>query len=403
MIHARFLVVALVVLIAIPAILYRWLVSVLPARVAGRRAWIATAFGALVTAMVVGRVLLAQPNGSSALYVSASWILWSLAVAALPIGAFRGVVALVARFRRPQPALEAAPPAPQESNANETPDPPALTRRQIVEGIGGAALLTWSGGSLGWGVARGRFDVKMDEVVVRVPGLPKALDGYTIAQISDIHAGALLDERVLARGLELLGLARPDLVVATGDLVDSDARFAPALARALADVPTRDGVYAILGNHDYYGGYERVWNAMVAARVRMLVNEGVPIRAKDGGGFALLGVDDAWAPRRGGAGPDLEAAIRSLPPGDAPRVLLSHQPDTVDRFAGRVALQLSGHTHGGQYNPGFSPANMVMPYVAGRYDVGGTTLYVNRGLGTTGIPARVGAPPEISKIVLVSA
>jgi hypothetical protein len=392
-IHARFFLVALVVLIAIPAILYRWLLAVLPVRYAGRRAWILAGFGALVMAAVVGRVVLARPNGSSTLYVSAFLILWSLAVAALPIGLFRGVVALVARFRPPRPA---------PSKADEAPAPSALTRRQVVEGLGGAALLSWSGGSLAWGVARGRFDVRMDEVVVRIPGLPKALEGYTIAQISDIHAGALLDERILARGLELLGRARPDLIVATGDLVDSDARFAPALARALADVRARDGVFAILGNHDYYGGYERVWEAMVAARVRMLVNEGVAIRPNDGGGFALLGVDDAWAPRRGGAGPDLEAAIRSVP-GDAPRVLLSHQPDTVDRFAGRVALQLSGHTHGGQYNPGFRPANLVMPYVAGRYDVRGTTLYVNRGLGTTGIPSRVGAPPEISKIVLVSA
>jgi len=75
----------------------------------------------------------------------------------------------------------------------------------------------------------------------------------------------------------------------------------------------------------------------------------------------------------------------------------------VDFWAGRVALQLSGHTHGGQFNPGFRPADFVMRYVAGRYDVGATTLWVNRGFGVVGPPARVGAPPEVTKIVLVAA
>jgi predicted MPP superfamily phosphohydrolase len=133
------------------------------------------------------------------------------------------------------------------------------------------------------------------------------------------------------------------------------------------------------------------------------LNRGKRLRAGDGGGFALLGVDDLWSTRFGGRGPDLARAIADVP-GDAPRVLLSHQPNTVDLWRGQVALQLSGHTHGGQINPGFRPAALFMPYLAGRYDVGeGTTLYVNRGFGTAGPPARVGAPPEITKFVLVAA
>jgi hypothetical protein len=85
------------------------------------------------------------------------------------------------------------------------------------------------------------------------------------------------------------------------------------------------------------------------------------------------------------------------------RVLLSHQPQTVERWPGQVALQLSGHTHGGQINPGFRLADLFFDYVAGRYSVGGTTLYVNSGFGTVGPPSRVGAPPEVSRIVLVAA
>ncbi|HEY2516260.1 MAG TPA: metallophosphoesterase [Polyangiaceae bacterium] len=379
----------LAILIAIPVILYRWLADVLPLR--RRRFWLLASTAGLLVLAMAGSAAIRRPDvsaGAVTLYVAVSLILWAFAVSAVPIGVLRAVVALVARRRQP---------APRSAEVRA----PDLTRRQVVEGLGGAAILTWTGGAFAWGAARGRFDVQLEERIVRVPGLSRALDGYTIAQISDIHGGPLLDEDVLARGLALLKRARPDLIVATGDLVDDDARFAPRLARALADLQARDGVFAILGNHDYYAGAQRVVQAVSAAGVRMLVNDGVAVRPGEGGGFALLGVDDAWGPRAGGAGPDLEAALRAVP-GDAPKVLLSHQPDTVERFAGRVALQLSGHTHGGQLNPGFVPARMVTPYVAGRYDVRGTTLYVNRGLGTTGLPSRIGAAPEITRIVLVS-
>jgi predicted MPP superfamily phosphohydrolase len=132
------------------------------------------------------------------------------------------------------------------------------------------------------------------------------------------------------------------------------------------------------------------------------VNQGRLLRAGDGGGFALLGVDDRWSKRYGGPGARLDLALSMVPP-DAPRILLSHQPPTVDLWAGNVALQLSGHTHGGQINPGFRPADLFFRYVAGTYVVRGTTLYVNRGFGTVGPPSRVGAPPEVTRIVLVAA
>jgi hypothetical protein len=88
---------------------------------------------------------------------------------------------------------------------------------------------------------------------------------------------------------------------------------------------------------------------------------------------------------------------------DAPRVLLAHQPNYFDTASARVGLQLSGHTHGGQINPGFRPADLFMRYVSGRYEENGSTLWVNRGFGVAGPPARVGAPPEVTKIVLVTA
>ena len=290
--------------------------------------------------------------------------------------------------------------APEAADADPAAD--KLTRRQVIERVGGLAVLGTTGSLVGWGAVIGRHEFTVDEVPVRIAGLPRALDGYTIAQISDIHIGMLVGERDIAAGLEKLAATRSDLVVLTGDMLDFDPRFIPEAARIFSRIRARDGVYAIYGNHDHYTGASQVGDALRKIGIDVLVNDGRVIRPNDGGGFGLLGVDDLAAMRGGGLGPRLDLAERSVP-NDRPRILLSHQPHTVDFWAGRVALQLSGHTHGGQFNPGFRPADFVMRYVAGRYDVGATTLWVNRGFGVVGPPARVGAPPEVTKIVLVAA
>jgi predicted MPP superfamily phosphohydrolase len=142
----------------------------------------------------------------------------------------------------------------------------------------------------------------------------------------------------------------------------------------------------------------------------MLRNDAMVIGGA-GAGFALLGVDDVYARREGG-GPDLSRAVRALPrlagrvaPAiDLPRLLLCHNPSFFAESAGQVALQISGHTHGGQVNLGIRPAEYLLPggWVAGRYDRHGSALYVNRGFGTVGPPARIGARPEVTRIVLSS-
>jgi hypothetical protein len=281
-------------------------------------------------------------------------------------------------------------------------DTPVLTRREAVGHVASVLAFGTSTAVLGWGMMRGRHAFVLEEVPVRMPGLPRALDGYTIAQISDIHAGVFVGDREMGEGLSLVRAMRPDLVVVTGDLIDHDGRYATWLVHELARLQARDGIFAVLGNHDYYAGAGVVARAARDAGIDLLVNEGRMIRTGDGGGFALLGVDDLWARRAGGPGPNLsraEAMVRS----DAPRVLLAHQPNYFDTASARVGLQLSGHTHGGQINPGFRPADLFMRYVSGRYEENGSTLWVNRGFGVAGPPARVGAPPEVTKIVLVTA
>ncbi len=277
-----------------------------------------------------------------------------------------------------------------------------ISRRHAIERVGGSVVVASTASLVGFGAIIGRHDFRVEEVPVRIPGLPRVLDGYTIAQISDIHVGMLVGEKELGEGLSVLARVKSDLVVLTGDMLDFDPRYIPLAARALGAIRARDGVYAILGNHDHYTGADAVAQGLRAAGIDMLVNDGRMIRAKDGGGFALLGVDDLAGLRSGGPGPRLDRAEQAVAK-DAPRILLSHQPSTIDMWASRVALQLSGHTHGGQFNPGFRPADLVFRYVSGRYQVGETTLWVNRGFGVVGPPARVGAPPEVTKIILMSA
>jgi predicted MPP superfamily phosphohydrolase len=365
-----------------------WAMRVFPSLARRRRA-VKIAVTAVVVLMPVLRVLTRRTH-SVFLTEMLTWMTFELMTLLFGVIPLMIIVAL----------SQVVPRRRGETSTHPEEDSKTLGRREVLQKVGGIATFGATSAVLGWGMTYGRHEYLTEEVVVRIPGLPKALDGYTIAQVSDIHAGTFMEENDLRRALSLVAPVRPDLIVATGDLVDYDSRYAPMLARALSDLRARDGVVAILGNHDYYTGADEVSAALARERVRLLLNEGMVVRPNDGGGFALLGVDDSWGRRSGGPGPDLSRAIGMVPP-DLCRILLAHQPNFLLQSAGKVALQLSGHTHGGQVNPGFRPAAAFIPYLVGRYERGGSTLYVNRGFGVAGPPVRIGSPPEITKIVLV--
>jgi predicted MPP superfamily phosphohydrolase/uncharacterized membrane protein len=392
-----FFVVTFALLVVVLAIAYGWGAAAFPWIRAHKKGF-AVAAVAFLAAQSVTRWMVIHWHSriADALHTTLVVLGMTLGIAAAPLLLLRVVSWGVGAWARRG--------ASGASHGHDAPSSPAVgfTRRQAVERIAGMALLGSSGAALGWGAVRGRHLFELTDVPVRIPGLPRALDGYVIAQISDIHTGVHVDDRMIAEGLELVRKARADMVVVTGDLVDVEASFAPLIARRLADLRPRDGVTAIVGNHDYYAGVDEVVASLAAAGIDVLINRGKVVRAADGGGFALLGVDDRWAKRYRRTGPDLGRALAAVP-AHMPRILLSHQPATVDDWAGEIALQLSGHTHGGQINPGFRPAELFFQYVAGTYQVAGTTLYVNRGFGTVGPPSRIGAPPEITRITLVSA
>jgi uncharacterized protein len=290
---------------------------------------------------------------------------------------------------------------------------PELPRRVLLtQAAAGSAFLIGSSSSL-YGALKGRHDYAIEELAIKLPGLGRGFDGFSIVQLSDVHIGAFTGAAELAAAEDLIRKARPDLIVLTGDLLDNDARLAEQLGRFVRRLTplARQGVVAIPGNHDYFAGVAEATAAVRGAGARMLRNDALVI-GDAAAGFSLLGVDDVWARRTGDGGPDLQRALARLPrlservapAADLPRVLLCHNPSYFEEAAGRVALQLSGHTHGGQVNLGLRPADFLLPggWVAGRYDLRGSALYVNRGFGTVGPPARIGAPPEVTRIVLTA-
>lgn len=294
----------------------------------------------------------------------------------------------------------------EAATAEPVPPPSGLLRREFIgQGANGAALVLGFGTST-YGSLFGRHDYQIEEVPVPIAGLPSTLDGFTIVQLSDIHFGTFVGEPELRAAVELVKKAGPDMVVMTGDLLDHDLDYAPMLGELVRRLEplAAHGVVAIPGNHDYYAGIEGVLSTLRDAGATLLKNSGRVVGDR-GGAFAMLGVDDVWTRRNGFAGgPDLDRAL-AMVPGDLPRILLCHNPVFFPEAADRVQLQLSGHTHGGQVNVAVRLADHVLPYgyVAGMYERGEGRLYVNRGFGTAGPPARIGAPPEVTKLVLVSA
>ncbi len=301
------------------------------------------------------------------------------------------------------PAAPAQPAVARQSVAPAANEPQIDRRSAIVRAVDGA-IITGVSASIGYGLIKGRGDFRVREIEVRLPKLPRALDGYTIVQLTDLHVGVFTGPEDFQPMLERTRALRPDAIVLTGDLLDQHPRHVPDALRmfaALSALSARDGVFGILGNHDYYTDYRAVLSALERAGVRALVNEHAVLRAGDGGGFVLAGVDDVWAGRSvRGRAMDIRRALEGAP-SDKARVLLAHNPQAFGAARGRVDLQLSGHTHGGQINPA-SIVSLGLEYVSGTYRSRGSTLFVCNGLGFTGAPVRLAAPPEIAKIVLVA-
>ncbi len=267
-------------------------------------------------------------------------------------------------------------------------------RRQML----GAGVALAASTIAGYGAYRAFEAPEVTEVVVPMKGLPKALEGFTIAQLSDVHVGPVIQRQFLRELCERTNAAKPDLTVITGDLVDGSVAHLGRFVRELQGLRARRGVYFITGNHDYYSGVEDWVAAISGLGIEVLRNRHVAIAP----GLSLAGVDDWSATRFGEPGYDLDRALAGADL-DQATVLLAHQPANFDEVAARgVGLQLSGHTHGGQFFPITLGASAIWRDRArGLSRTGDSHIFVSRGCGFVGPPFRVGAAPEIAKIILV--
>jgi predicted MPP superfamily phosphohydrolase len=305
------------------------------------------------------------------------------------------------------------------------PDPSRRTFFRTASVVAGAA--PFLGVMYGYAAERLRYEVR--RVEIPLPNLPPALDGMRIVQISDIHLSSYMTRESVRRAVDMANDVGADLAVVTGDLItgvnDSVYDCVQEVRRLYAPL----GVYGCNGNHEIYARAEDLAERYYAqAGMKMLRSENAVISYK-GAQLNLLGVDYQRDRMPSGRKVPMLSNIEPLIRRDIPNILLSHNPNSFNRAAELgIELSLAGHTHGGQVqveilDVSLSPARFITDYIAGLYHrpllmpdqpkrmgetiklmpnapKGLSALYVNRGLGTVGAPVRLGAPPEITDIVL---
>ena len=304
------------------------------------------------------------------------------------------------RFRHHLPELETEAEAEMEA---EDPTRRAFLRKVATAGFGVAAV------GAGYGASEAYGDPGITRMDLSFPDLPPGLDGLKLVQLSDLHIGPMLGPRTVARWRVLTDREAPDLLLVTGDLVDSQPGEVAPFIESFGHFPAPLGCFAILGNHDYFTDPRPIWKDLEGAGFRCLENANKLVE-RHGALLAVIGISDPMALDgrfrgiRFGDGPRPDIAAIGIPD-RAWRLCLSHRPSNWNLAASTGSkLTLSGHTHGGQVNiiPGVSSARLMGPYTQGLFDENGFKLYVSRGLGVVGIPMRLGAPPEIVVITLRS-
>lgn len=257
-----------------------------------------------------------------------------------------------------------------------------------------------------WNARRTAAVVRVD---VPIAGLPQALHGFTVAQISDIHVGPTIRRGYLQRIVDRVNALEADLVAITGDLVDGRVDELHPHVAPLAGLRARHGSFFVTGNHEYYSGAHAWIAALQALNVTVLMNEHVVVHHGDeqSAQAALLvaGVTDYTAHHFDESHrSDPHAALAGAPDAVQLRLLLAHQPRSAAAAAqAGFDLQLSGHTHGGQFWPWNLFVPLQQPYTAGLHRLGDLWVYTSRGTGYWGPPKRLGAPSEITHLRLVPA
>ena len=283
----------------------------------------------------------------------------------------------------------------------------------LLEGIHHAARL--SAPSARWAVALAAFSTLAGlglarrrpgvvEIDIPVAHLPKALHGFSIVQISDVHVGPTIKRGFVEAVVARVNALKADLIAVTGDLVDGSVQHLAPHTAPLGKLTARHGAYFVTGNHEYYSG-ERAWTQeFTRLGMTVLKNRHVVLK-HDGASLVLAGVTDYGAHHFDPAQrSDPSAALRGAPAGAGAKVLLAHQPSSAPAAADAgFDIQLSGHTHGGQFWPWNLFVRFFQPFTSGLHRLRNLWVYVSRGTGYWGPPNRFGVPSEITRIRLVPA
>jgi uncharacterized protein len=272
-------------------------------------------------------------------------------------------------------------------------------RRQFLNATG-AALFVAPAAVVGYGVFVERINIRLREQKISIPDLAEDLDGLRIVQLTDIHLSPFLSERELAHCVGMANETNAHLALVTGDMISGDRDPLDACLKQLAGLHSEAGIFGCLGNHEVYAGCED-YATELGARLGIRYLRMESARLKFGGAIMnLAGVD--YQPFHA---PYLVGARKLMEPGVF-NVMLSHNPDVFPVAARQgYDLTIAGHTHGGQVRveilrEDMNIARFFTPYVDGLYQEGGKTIFVSRGIGTIGLPARLGAPPEVALLRL---
>jgi len=241
------------------------------------------------------------------------------------------------------------------------------------------------------------------DVRVSVPNLPSEFDGLTIAQISDLHVGPQTSQAFLGRVTRTVAGLGADIIAITGDLIDDRAEDVSAFADGLGTLRAPLGVYVIPGNHDIYAGWDQVERSLRSRIDATVLVNSAAIVGRGSARIAIAGTGDPAGRRMGNATPDIGRTLEGIDPGTT-IIALAHNPSLWPALAERgVALTLSGHTHWGQFaipRLGWSLASPFQTRAMGVHRDGNSMLYIHPGTGYWGLPFRLGAQPEVTRITL---
>ncbi|MGF6758585.1 metallophosphoesterase [Paraburkholderia sp. GAS334] len=254
------------------------------------------------------------------------------------------------------------------------------------------------------GLFNARRRARVVTIDVPIDDLPAALDGFTIVQISDIHVGPTIKRSYVDAIVDAVNKLKPDLIAVTGDVVDGSVEQLSDHTRPLSRLSALHGAYLVTGNHEYYSGAHAWIDEFRRLGLTVLMNEHVVVEHR-GAQAIIAGVTDFSAGHFDPAHRSDPAAALTGAPGDVLiRVLLAHQPRSAEAAADAgFTLQLSGHTHGGQFFPWNFFVRLQQPFTAGLARMNGLWVYTSRGTGYWGPPKRLGAPSEITRVRLVPA